>query len=319
MADAFGELPRPLTDLAMKPSSYLSIAILIANVLPAQDSLEQMMTPAKETKKFDVFLGSWEGSGTAKGSPDGEAMRFTVTADARRVLGGHFVREDSLFTFVGMEGSSIAFRSYHGWDRENKRYMSIQMGNDGSVQTTEMDWVDDKTIVSGNKVKMAGQVFYERYVVNFAEKDRYTLVGHRSVGAGKPFVHIQGEYRRKTLTIANASVRPKPLPIESQGAFGPTAKALPFARRIAGHYRMKGSMIPAPGAPKMTISAEEIVKPIFGDSILLFRTKGEPSGGFSYEGVSALAFDPVGNRHKMVYVNNPEPFRPRSSATSRRL
>ncbi len=60
--------------------------------------------PAKEQAKFHELIGHWQGSGKVKATPDAEAGDWTGVSVAKSVLGGHFVREDTV--------SSESFRGF---------------------------------------------------------------------------------------------------------------------------------------------------------------------------------------------------------------
>jgi len=70
----------------------LSLALLCAS------ATTQMPGSSAELEKLDRLLGHWQGTGTV-GGPEGPMTTWTATVDARRVLGGHWLRQDMTVEF----------------------------------------------------------------------------------------------------------------------------------------------------------------------------------------------------------------------------
>jgi len=119
-------------------------------------------------KKFDIMIGSWEGSGTYRETADGEAHEWTSVQTVTRILNGHAVQEDlRIDTEMPVP---IVYRSIHAWDPGEKRYLSIGMGNTGEGSTSELYWIDDHTLTGSMIEKKKGNVVTSRWVVTY-EKD----------------------------------------------------------------------------------------------------------------------------------------------------
>ena len=223
----------------MRFRSCLPIGVLtICTALPAQAGAAP--APAKENRKFDIMLGAWEGKGTSTQTPGADPVAWTSRRSIRRVLGGHFVREDFVLAFRGGdEERPVAYRGYHGWDRARRRYLSVSMVNGGGVAATELHWIDDKTLMNSNTTRLHGKSIHQRWITKYIAEDRYKMLGFKSVDGGKEFVHVRAEFKK----ISGAQ---KPLAITTKKALMPNVKPLAL-RGMAGTYRVEGTTLSGRG------------------------------------------------------------------------
>ncbi|MFH0946362.1 MAG: DUF1579 family protein [Planctomycetota bacterium] len=277
----------------------VSLSVLFC--LATARAQEEMFQPAPEVQKFAGLVGTWEGSGSVMMSPDGEASEWTSASTYRWVLGGHFLREDTVIRGEGM-GEGMAFRGLMGWDRENKRYISYSLSNMGVLNTTEVHWTADDTMVSVSNSMEGSEPAVDRWVTHLG-KGALRFTGHRAVGAGEFFLHVQGEGKRVSTEV-------KEIPTV-QGAFMPEAisgaEEMKRIGVIAGKYQMKGWVIPAAGADPMQISGSETIEPIYGGTALEVVTVGDPAPEFpdmTYEGMGWFAWNQHDQRYDTVFLNS---------------
>ena len=117
---------------------------LLTTPLLAQEG-DAEMAPATEVSAFHKLLGTWEGNGTVNNGPDAPPMKWTATANNTKVLGGHFVQEDTHIAFHG-DGAppALAFRTLYGFNRETKRSVAFTISNMGTAESKQIHWVDGK-------------------------------------------------------------------------------------------------------------------------------------------------------------------------------
>ena len=277
-----------------------SVSICLSSlVLCLQPAAQPPTTgPAKELKKLECFVGTWEGSGTATMAPGAPEGPWTSKSSYRWVLGGHFLREDTRVDLPGGMGH-LGFINYMGWDRENKKYMSFMVGNDGMVQTSAPHWTSDSTIVQVNQTIEGGQLMTDRWITHI-ENGEYDFEGHRAIDDGEPFVFLAGAAKRISKEASSIDLG------DEVAMMTDTSKMRRFAG-ICGMYAVKGWMIPAPGQPKMDISGTDKAELILGGSILKWHTVGDPHPevqGPDYEGVGYLGWDANAKRYRQFSLSN---------------
>ena len=81
--------------LSLLCATVATIPLLMSPVLAQEDAAMGAPKPAKELEKYSKLLGYWEGEGTSKSGPQKPTTRWTSSAHVRKVLDGHFVREDT--------------------------------------------------------------------------------------------------------------------------------------------------------------------------------------------------------------------------------
>ncbi len=124
----------------MKNTAPLFIAaLLVANPLVAQEDQPMgMPQPAKELAKLSRLIGHFKGQGTAKHSPDQPASNWTSITHCRKVLGGHFLREDVRIDMGEEKPAPLMFRTFYGVDQNNKRFTYQSIGNMGHAEKGEL-------------------------------------------------------------------------------------------------------------------------------------------------------------------------------------
>jgi Protein of unknown function (DUF1579) len=138
-------------------------------------------TPPPELKKWDVWIGDWKLSGTAKDTPTGPEYKVEWDLHEHRILGGFFVQVDQIWQGNGQELHAMEILSYDpvkkvhtvsgfsgdGWtwsltaifDKAKTTEEGIATGPDGAIVTSRIDWVfssDGKTLSGTQQSEQSG-------------------------------------------------------------------------------------------------------------------------------------------------------------------
>jgi hypothetical protein len=256
--------------------------------------------PAEQVAKFDVLLGSWEGSGTVQHGPGGEQSKWICKVAARRALGGHVVREETRIEIEGAPGP-LWFVTLYGWDRETQRYVRVESSNFGAVQFSEVFWTGPKEMVTSRADVMEGKPFVERWVHRF-DGAAWHFECQQAEGSAEIYTHVVGDVKRTSEKPSDlAAVEAAFMPEMAAGG-APHMKKL---ARSAGSYQMKGWFKMAPDAPQTPFTGSEQVRAMYGGSVIEFAAKGDEVPGFgAYESLGWMAWDAHGRCYRMVFANN---------------
>jgi hypothetical protein len=234
--------------------------------------------PAKEMARLDKMVGNWEGSGEFWMSPDEEGQPWTSRWTAKKVLGGHFLREDMIID-LGEPMGSLAFVSFKGWDAAEKRYGVYTVSNGGELTKTELVWLSDDTTLTLSTTFHQGHHGVERWV-NKISGDTLTMQGDTATENGAFFTHVKGTAKK----VANA----KPVSVAGTGAFMGMEPPEEMSRiaRCKGDYTFTGSYRMSPDQEPVPIEGKETANALFGGMAVEFLPTGE-----GYEGYHAIAWD----------------------------
>ena len=277
--------------------SAIPACLTLCSALTAQEDAAAM-GPAKEQAKFHQLIGHWQGSGTVRGAAAEDAAPWTGTSVASSVLRGHFVREDTVIDLGAGAPAKIVFRTFYGYDKEAKKWMSHSVSNMGGAISTEVHWADG-VMITGQAMQKMGKFVVERWSTNFAaDKNSYTFNSYETHDNGKPFKHVTGKFTRVKAVEASATSG-------AHKGFSPTSEEMRYLAKWVGDYKMKGWMVMAPGVPKTNITASESIKSIFGGVAISFDLKGDPIPQFgSYEGWGAFLWNPELKCYQTLWVDN---------------
>lgn len=273
----------------MQQRPIVSFAIL-ALVFAAPCTRAQDMPdfkPAAELQKLAPLAGTWKGTGTYQASPDAAKVKWTVHEQAGWVLGGHSLEIRTHVTFAD-NTPPLTIRGLYGWDREARRHVMIACSSMGKVQRAHVDFPADGTMVIASIGTHKGQPYLSRETIRIG-KDRYELRIENAEGAGPFFVEVEGTMERVTGAEGGA------VPAEA-GAAKPSSEIAKL-QRLLGAWQVKGSMVPAPGAPSVEISGKETYELVHAGRVIQSHTVGDPvsvpgmPANMSYEGVSFVAWN----------------------------
>ncbi len=91
-----------------------AVALFTSPVLAQEDMGPPK--PAKELEKFSRLIGYWKGEGTAKSGPNTPTSKWTSSSYIRKVLDGHFLREDVRIDSDGWQ-APLQFIQFYGYDQ----------------------------------------------------------------------------------------------------------------------------------------------------------------------------------------------------------
>ena len=126
-----------------------TLSVLSSLILAAAPAVAQApdTSPAKEVKKFEKLIGTWEGTGTVTHGPGIPTEKWTSRSSCKWALSGHFVREDVRIE-VPSQTNPLEFINLYGWDRENERYVQIEINNMGVGRLNEVHFTDNGKMIT---------------------------------------------------------------------------------------------------------------------------------------------------------------------------
>lgn len=233
--------------------------------------------PPKEMSRFDAVLGYWKGSGTSAG-PDGQKMPWTSVNHARKVMGGHFVRDDVIITIeAGPMKMELGFINIYAWDATRNTHVAYQFGNNGVCTANDVSWLDDDTMVQMSIGEQQGQRMMEHWKTKLG-KDSISFKGTSILDTGASFVMVEGSMKRADeMKIDATRLAPFMTPV------GDEMKA---AARMSGQYEVTGKYSMGPGTPNVEFVGREMIRPIFGGLAL----ENVPVGD-GYEGYGIMMWN----------------------------
>jgi Protein of unknown function (DUF1579) len=281
---------RPEDPLQKRFAVFLSLALGSASAL-AQEPAAAPQAP--ELARLGVFVGNWEGSGTALLHP-GATARWTSQSSYQWALDGNFLRADTTIQFAG-EASQLQFLEYLGWDREQKRYVTVTVDNMGEGRFGTLTIADDEVI--GVKTSMRdGQPVVEREVSKLG-KDSMSVVITLLTGAAPPVEMVNGTFKR----LAQA----RPTALEAVHAMQPPGPPMRKLARAAGTYDIAGDFLMGPGMPPTKFTGREALATLFDGAILHVHTTGIAEGSAQhYEGHGFYAWDGETGSYRAMFLNN---------------
>ena len=147
-------------------------------------------TPPPELKKWDVWIGDWNLSGTAKDTPTGPEYKVNWHLHEHWILNGFFVQVDQTWKGNGQELHSMEILSYDpvkkihtvsgfsgdGWtwaltatfNKTTTTEEGVSTGPDGAIVTSRIDWQfssDGKTL-SGTQQSEQNGVRWTAFTAN---------------------------------------------------------------------------------------------------------------------------------------------------------
>lgn len=250
--------------------------------------------PAKELAKLEAMIGHWEGSGTAVMAKGAPAMEWTSRSMIRKVMDGHFLREDVVIDFGPALPAVLEFTSFYGWDRDSKSYQQISVGNTGMIVKQPMYLMPDGSFVTAGTEVQEGVPVNSRWVAKYNKDGTGSMYSHQCNGGGEFYEHVVGTSKR--VDAVEASMR-------SGGSFmvPPPGDEMQRLNRMAGTYDVKGKMLADPSQPMMDIWGTNTATPIFGGTVLEMTTVGNPG---NYKAWTAIAWNGNTGEYDQVYVNS---------------
>lgn len=281
----------------MKPLHRVSFPLAVS-LLAASLHAQRAPAPAPESKQLAPIVGSWHGKGTMS-EPSGQKTNWTATASFRWVLGGHWLQEDLVFRFEGME-VPFQVRGYLGYDREHARFVSVSASSDGKVEFEPMTVQKDAVLAIA--ARQQGPMAYAQRTVWRRDGDALVHTVDMLLAEGASFAIAEGRFERsRPEHDANVDVDLGAKAFMNLPAHADVKRLC----RMQGVYDVEGTMVPAPGVPAMAIRGVDTFRAIFGGTVLHGHTDGSAEGMEGrYEAVVCWARDDANGGLVGVHVSN---------------
>jgi hypothetical protein len=264
---------------------------LILTILCLPVLAQELPSPAKELARLHRLLGTWEGEGTSTMAADAPEITWTGRTTVRKVLGGHFLREETRIKLSDPFPATIGFIAHYGWDAGEERYVSYAVDSMGKVASTELIWLDNDTLISTATTMEQGKPVIERWITHF-EGDTQKFTSEKASGSEAFFTQIRGTMKK----VDDA----KPVDLKGVGAtFGAAAPEMERLGRMAGRYRVSGAYRMGPDREMVPFEGLDTYTSIFGGQILVTTAAGD-----GYEAWSGKGWDPLRQRYVFVELNN---------------
>jgi hypothetical protein len=251
--------------------------------------------PAPQLQKLEPMIGNWSGRGTAQMGP-GAPTPWTARGSYRRVLGGHFVREDFEIVFEGRPVPMV-FRTYLGWDHERGRYVNATVTNAGAARLHGVDLLENGTLLQLMRQEQQGLPYAER-ARSRVSGDTMQLTIDLLMPDGPSATIVDGTLQRGGPAFE--------VDWNCKG-FAGASPAAPLQRllRSAGDYDVEGAMVHEPGAAAVAIHGTDSFRGVFGGTIFHGETKGAAAGmPGEYVGDVFWCFDAERDCLHGIYVSN---------------
>ena len=154
--------------------------------------------PPPELRKWDVWIGDWSLSGTARDAPAGPEYKLDWHLHERWILGGFFVQVDQTWRGNGQELHVMELLSY---DPARKIHTVSGFASDGSTWALTAKFDGTQTIEDGTSKGLDGVITTCRTTWVFSD-DRMALSGTQECeqgGARWTSMRVQGAKSKKTL------------------------------------------------------------------------------------------------------------------------
>lgn len=264
--------------------------LLVFAPLSAQ---EGMAGPAPELAKLKPMLGHWEGSGTATMPGAKGPSKWQSQSSYQWVLGGHFLQEETYVTFEGQE-QPLTFRAFLGFDREQKRYVTVMASNTGEVTHQEMSILPDGAFVSIMRQLKQGLPVVERSRTRIdGDTSTFSIDTLSTDGAVQEMV--KGTMKRVPKGRAHAA--------EATLAMVPAAEPMAKVARMAGTYAIDGSYVMDPSAKPMKMTGTSTIALIFGGTVLQVHETCKSDQG-DYETWGFMAWDAEDGCYRNAMVDS---------------
>tara|TARA_R110002072_G_scaffold67163_3_gene165026 strand:+ start:17924 stop:18973 length:1050 start_codon:yes stop_codon:yes gene_type:complete len=275
-------------------TSVLLPALLVTS-LAAQEGQAPDMSPAKELAKFEPLIGNWSGSGKMM-EPGGASTNWTAEGTYRWALNKHFVQEDFIIKFEGMD-APMTFRNYLGWDRENQRYVSAVASNQGTCRLNDMSILPDGTMMQMITHHMEGVPYIERACTKVTG-DTASMKIEVMMSEGGSITMIDSAMKRSEKAFECDWGEDAWMGMEPNDHM----KKL---RVIRGQYQTKGEMVMAPETPAMKIAGSDSFMMIWDGTVMHGKTLGFAEGDPApYESHAFWAWDEGRKCISAVFVDN---------------
>jgi len=251
-------------------------------------------SPAPELERFAPLVGHWNGSGVVRGNQD-VGDPWTAKASYKWSHGGFWLQQDFVLEFEG-KPNPFASRTYLGWDGERRRYVTVQVANNGQVGLHEVEWLPEGAMMM--MVRSRGQfVSFAQRTVLKTDGDTMTYKVDALTWSGSSTTMAEGTFTRAESGEIDAL---------DQAAFGEASDApMQDILRCVGDYSVVGTMRVSPGTAAMKIRGDDSLRAIYSESLIHGHTDGVAEGMDSkYEADVFWGWDQHRSCYVQVFVSN---------------
>jgi hypothetical protein len=122
------------------------IVVLSACLIPPARTQAPTTGPSPELQKWDLWVGDWTLTGTAKDTPTEPEYKLDWRMQGRWILGGHFVDVRGIWRGKGAESVALEIGSY---DRGRRIYAISGFADDGTTWVGTVTFSDGISIETG--------------------------------------------------------------------------------------------------------------------------------------------------------------------------
>ena len=163
----------------------------------AMDAMMKAATPGDAHKKLAGMVGTWDASVKMYPAPGAPAQESTGIAENKWVLGGRWIQETFMGSFMGMPFSGIG---YTGYDNVKKQYVGTWMdtASTSMMQSTGSS-TGDKTYEFNSTVDdpASGKAMPVKSKVIVTDENHHTMEMWMPGPDGKMFKMMEINYTRK--------------------------------------------------------------------------------------------------------------------------
>ena len=280
-----------------------SLLLPVLTAAPAAQDPALPQGPAPEVKKFERWLGAWEGKGEYFAAHDAKPVAFTAREHVAHALQNHFVESVSHVKFEGGM-PEMHMRAFWGFDRDNARHYAVGVSNMGAAFKHDVDWVGDDVMLITSHDIVDGKPFVMRETLRFAG-DRFDILVEQAIADQPWFVHVKGSMQRSAAAARAADASAD----GTENGDGATAFAdanMQKLARLLGTWRFEGKMRMAPDADAIAVTGTETNTVGFGGHVIVHHMIGDPASmapGAPPMGYEAWSFGSWNETRKaFVYV-----------------
>ena len=267
-----------------------------SSALAVQDQPQEPFAPAAQLSALAPMVGSWTGSGTARMTPDEEAMEWTATTQAEWILDGHALREVTRVDFGEALPGGIVMLSLSSFDHETGHLVQYNASSMGGLYAADLVVAPEPgTVISAKSGIEEGQATVDRSITRITG-NTMSLTMERSIDGGPTFVHVTGTFQKSTDQGSSVS------------ASAPMADGLDASlaalRPMVGTWDVGGTWTESPGAA-MKVSGVDTITPILGGHALEVATVGTAEGSpFEYQAIGLTGWNATERTFHQAWIDN---------------
>ncbi|MEM7205756.1 MAG: DUF1579 family protein [Planctomycetota bacterium] len=217
---------------------------------------------------FAPLIGEWFGEGIGRSGVDGTTQPWTAVNRGQWIFGGQFVQVDMRVEMPALTPTPMMMRTIYGHDAETGRFHAWGVSNMGPIESFEVFWPEDDTLLFVAAGVQRGTPYVERGVQRYQD-DSFRFEIDSIFALGKPFTQIEGDFKRKPAVGLEA--------IEAtDAAFAviPPAKEQGRLAALLGTWEVQGSERAGADAEPEAFGGRQEMRTILGGAALMATMPG---------------------------------------------